>query len=129
MRSMERAKMRRRRSMYDRELDGTIDVRKSTLSSGKFYLLFEQLGIYMDVIPRRFRKEVEERAGGFFYASVRLANHSFNLSSALPRCEILFFSLFSISAYVCPSYSKHESQPVSHQLFILFRKRHCYNEY
>jgi hypothetical protein len=45
------------------------------------------------------------------YALGRLANHSFNLSSAFPRCEILFFSLLSISAYVFPSYSKHESQP------------------
>lgn len=39
-------------------------------------------------------------------------NHSTSLASALPRCEILFFSALSISAYVClPSYSNAESQP------------------
>lgn len=41
-----------------------------------------------------------------------LANHCFSFSSALPRWLILFFSTFSISAYVWPvSVSKHESQP------------------
>jgi hypothetical protein len=45
------------------------------------------------------------------YASTLLASHALSLSSAFPRCEILFFSLLSISAYVVPSYSKHESQP------------------
>lgn len=44
--------------------------------------------------------------------SVLLASHSFSFSSALPRWLILFFSLLSISAYVLPSYSKHESQPI-----------------
>ena len=61
------------------------------------------------------------------------ANHVFNFSSAFPRCEILFcsysqlrdkfldvqpptFSFLSISAYVCPSYSKQGSQPVAHQV-------------
>lgn len=28
-------------------------------------------------------------------------NHNFNFSSAFPRCEILFLSVFAISAYVC----------------------------
>lgn len=35
----------------------------------------------------------------FFYSTL-LFSHSFSLSSALPRCEILFFSDFGISAYV-----------------------------
>ena len=39
-------------------------------------------------------------------------SHSLSLSSALPRWLILFFSLLSISAYVWPLYSKHESQPM-----------------
>jgi len=47
------------------------------------------------------------------HASTFCANHSFNLSSAFPRWDILFFSLLSISAYVWPSYSKHESQPAN----------------
>jgi hypothetical protein len=42
------------------------------------------------------------------------ASHSFSLSRAFARWLILFFSLLSISAYVWPSYSKHESQPSSH---------------
>jgi hypothetical protein len=54
------------------------------------------------------------------YASTWLANHSFNLSKAFPRCETLFFSLFSISAYVWPSYSKQESQPITRSLAFLF---------
>lgn len=49
------------------------------------------------------------------YDSTFCANHSFNFSNALPRWLILFFSLLSISAYVWPSYSKHESQPTSYQ--------------
>lgn len=44
--------------------------------------------------------------------SVFSLSHAFSLSSALPLCEILFFSTFGISAYVWPSYSKAESQPV-----------------
>lgn len=38
-------------------------------------------------------------------------SHAFSLSSALPRCEILFFAALSISAYVWPSYSNAESHP------------------
>jgi hypothetical protein len=38
-------------------------------------------------------------------------SHSTSLARALPRCEILFFSTFGISAYVWPSYSKQASQP------------------
>lgn len=38
-------------------------------------------------------------------------SHSTSFASALPRCEILFFSTLGISAYVWPSYSKHASQP------------------
>lgn len=40
-------------------------------------------------------------------------NHSFSFSSALPRWLTAFLSFFGISAYVRPSYSKHESQPKS----------------
>lgn len=47
-------------------------------------------------------------------ASAFCLSHSFNLSNAFPRWLILFFSLLSISAYVVPSYSKHESQPELH---------------
>lgn len=42
-------------------------------------------------------------------------SHSVSFSSALPRCEILFFSALGISAYVWPSYSKHASQPANNQ--------------
>ena len=38
-------------------------------------------------------------------------NHSTSFASALPRCEISFFSALGISAYVWPSYSKQASQP------------------
>ncbi|KAK3112296.1 factor activating pos9 [Teratosphaeriaceae sp. CCFEE 6253] len=45
--------------------------------------------------------------------------HSTSFASARPRCEILFFASFGISAYVWPSYSKHASQPAvtGNQLF------------
>jgi hypothetical protein len=47
--------------------------------------------------------------------SVFSLSHAFSLSSALPLWEILFFSAFGISAYVWPSYSNAESQPVKGQ--------------
>lgn len=80
-----------------------------------FYALFATLG--MTVESR------DEKVCGRDYAFGRLASHSFSLSSALARCDILFFSLLSISAYVWPSYSKHESQPggiMSSGSFIFF---------
>lgn len=43
-------------------------------------------------------------------------SQALSLSSALPRCEMRFFSALSISAYVWPWYSKHESQPTVVQL-------------
>jgi hypothetical protein len=50
---------------------------------------------------------------GYHEVSVCESNQSFNFCNALPRWEILFFSDFSISAYVLPSYSKQESHPSS----------------
>jgi len=40
-------------------------------------------------------------------------SHSTSFANARPRCEILFFSSFGISAYVWPSYSKHASHPAT----------------
>jgi hypothetical protein len=46
-------------------------------------------------------------------------SHSTSLARALPRCEILFFSTFGISAYVWPSYSKQASQPGRNKIVSL----------
>lgn len=63
------------------------------------------------------------------YASTWLANHALSLSSAFPRCEILFFSLLSISAYVVPSYSKQESQPGVFSMFPQLQRHHVLTEH
>ena len=49
------------------------------------------------------------RIGGSYCC--RLSSQAESFSRALKRCEILFFSALSISAYVFPSYSKIGSQP------------------
>lgn len=47
------------------------------------------------------------------YSSSLLAIHSLSFASAFPLCETWFFSDFSISAYVRPSYSNAESHPAT----------------
>ena len=57
----------------------------------------------------------KRRMSEAYAQSVFSLSHAFSLSSALPLWEILFFSTFGISAYVWPSYSNAESQPIKGQ--------------
>jgi hypothetical protein len=107
-------------------LDSRRDFSGSRFVDGMFYIsLLFFLGVTGIHQERVIEGDVVTGISLSPYAFDLLANHSFNLSNAFPRCEILFFSLLSISAYVWPSYSKHESQPVriqSQQLHVFFRR-------